>query len=266
MIYLKNEEEIAYIKESSLLVSAALAVVADVLRPGITPLKIDKVAEEFIRDHQGVPAFKGYNGFPASLCISVNETVVHGIPNNQELKPGDLVSVDCGVLKNQFYGDSAFTFVLGDPPEALKKLVSVTKQSLYLAINQAVAGHRVGDISAAVQEYTEKKHGYGVVRELVGHGIGRNLHEAPEIPNFGKKGKGPILKEGITLAIEPMINMGTPKIKQLKDGWTIITADRLPSAHFEHTVVVRKSKAEILSDFEIIENSIKKNKELAFIP
>ena len=265
MIHLKSEEEIQKIRTSSLLVSQTLAEVAKILRPGVTGLQLDQMAESFIRDHHGKAAFKGYNGFPACLCISVNEQVVHGIPNANEFKEGDVVSVDCGVLLDGFYGDAAYTFALGPIAPEVLRLLKVTRKSLYLGIEQAFIGNRIGDISHAIQEFTEVQHSYGVVRELVGHGIGKSLHEPPEVPNFGKKGRGMVLKEGLTLAIEPMINLGTRRVKQLKDGWTIITQDKKVSAHYEHTIAVRKEGGECLSDHTIIEDSIKNNKELTEI-
>jgi methionyl aminopeptidase len=255
MVYLKTDEEIALIRLSSLLVGKTLAEVARYIRPGVTTLELDRIAEEFIRDNGGVPSFKGYNGFSGSLCISVNEQVVHGIPGTRVLLDGDVVSVDCGVYMNGFHGDSAYTFEVGDVAPEIRKLLKVTKESLLLGIAQAVDGNRMGDLGSAVQTHAEN-HGYGVVRELVGHGLGRNLHEAPEVPNYGKKGSGVKLVEGMVLAIEPMINMGTKNVKQLRDGWTIVTADGKPSAHFEHDVVVRKGKAEVLSTFEFIEEVI----------
>jgi methionyl aminopeptidase len=265
MIYLKTEEEIELIRQSAVLVCDTIAEVATMLRSGINGLALDKRAEEFIRDHQGVPAFKGFHGFPASLCISKNEEVVHGIPNDQPFKSGDVVSIDCGVLKNGFYGDSAYTFAIGEIPDEVRQLLKVTLESLYLGIEQARAGNRIGDISYAIQEHTEGKYHYGVVRELVGHGIGRQLHEPPEVPNYGKRGRGLILKEGLVIAIEPMINLGTRRVKQLKDGWTMATQDKKISAHFEHTLVVRKEKGECLSDHKSIEKSMKNNTELTII-
>lgn len=259
MIQIKSEEEIEIQRESSLLVGKTLAEVAKHIRPGVKTAALDRIAEEFIRDHGAIPGFKGYSGFPATLCISVNEQVVHGIPGEQLLNDGDIVSVDCGVLKNGFYGDSAYTFAVGEVDQETLLLVERTKQSLYLGIEQAVAGKRVGDIGYAIQTYTEK-FGYGVVRELVGHGVGRKLHERPEVPNYGKQGNGPKLTLGMVIAIEPMINLGTRHISQSADGWTIKTSDRKPSAHFEHTVAVRNDKADILSSFEWIE-AVLKNKE-----
>ena len=252
MIYYKSEEEIELIRESSLLVGKTHAVIAGLIKPGVTTLELDKIAEEFIRDNGGVPAFKGYGDFPNTLCMSPNEQIVHGIPNNNLLSDGDILSVDCGVLMNGFYGDSAFTYEVGNVKEDVKKLLQVTKESLYKGIEQAVSGKRLGDIGYAIQDYTES-FGYGVVREMVGHGVGRNLHEKPEVANYGKKGKGIKLKDGLVIAIEPMINMGTKSIHQHADGWTTTTADGNLSAHFEHTIVVRKNKAEILSSFKEIE-------------
>ena len=257
MIFLRTEEEIELIRKSSLLVAKAHAEVAKLIEPGVTSLQLDARAEEFIRDHGGIPAFKGYNGFPNSLCTSPNEQVVHGIPTNQPLKEGTILSIDCGVLMNDFYGDSAYTYTIGNVSAEVKELLDVTKESLYKGIEQAVAGNRVGDISFAIQQHAELHH-YGVVRELVGHGVGENLHESPEVPNYGKRGRGPKLKVGMVLAIEPMINMGVRNIHQHTDGWTISTADALPSAHFEHTVAIQQGKADILSSFEYIEEELKK--------
>jgi len=252
MIYYKTEEEIELLRESSLLVGKTLAEVAKLIKPGVKTIKLDEVAEEFIRDNDAVPGFKGYNGFPYTLCISINENVVHGFPSQRVLKDGDIVSVDCGTIKNGFYGDSAYTFAVGDINEEVLMLMKRTKESLYLGIENAVAGKRIGDIGYAVQSYVES-FGYSVVRDLVGHGLGRNLHEKPEVPNFGRRGRGIKLRENLVIAIEPMINLGTKRVVQEKDGWTIRTADRRPSAHFEHDVVVRKGKAEILSTFDYIE-------------
>jgi len=256
-INLRSEEEIELIRESSLLVGKTLAEVAKHIQPGVTPLELDKIADEFIRDHDAVPSFKGYNGFPNSLCISPNEVVVHGIPGSKQLREGDVVSIDCGVYKNGYHGDSAYTFEVGEVKEEVKDLLRVTKESLYLGIEEAVAGNRIGDIGFAIQAYAEK-HGYGVVRELVGHGLGSDLHEAPEVPNYGKRGRGKQLMEGMVLAIEPMINLASRSIRQERDGWTIVTKDRKFSAHFEHDVVVRKDEAEILSTFSFIEEVLNK--------
>lgn len=259
MIYYKTNEEIEKIRVSSLLVARTLAEVAKIIRPGITSLELDKIAEEYIRDNGGIPAFKGYNGFPNSLCISPNEQVVHGIPNNRPYESGDIVSVDCGVLKDGYYGDSAYTFALGEVSAEVQNLLDTTKESLYRGIEFAVEGKRLQDISYEIQTYCESK-GYSVVRELVGHGIGKSLHEAPEVPNFGKRGSGPKLKTGLVIAIEPMINMGRKNIIHGKDGWTIKTSDGMPSAHFEHTIAVGKGKADILSSFEFIEKALEEQK------
>ncbi|MDP7568137.1 MAG: type I methionyl aminopeptidase [Flavobacteriales bacterium] len=255
MIYYKTEEEIDLIRNSSLLVAKTHAEIAGLIKPGITTLALDKIAEEFIRDNGGVPAFKGYNGFPNTLCMSPNDQVVHGIPNDRVLEDGEILSVDCGVVMNGYFGDSAFTYEVGDVDAETKQLLKVTKESLYKGIEMAVSGNRIGDIGYAVQKHAES-FGYGVVRELVGHGVGKNLHESPEVPNYGRRGRGVKLQEGLVIAIEPMINMGTRKIMQHNDGWTITTIDNKPSAHFEHTIVVRKGKAEILSSFEEIEKKI----------
>ncbi len=261
MVYLKTEEEIDLIRESSLLVGKTLAEVAKLVEPGVTPLELDQVAETYIKDHGGVPGFKGYNGFPNTLCTSVNKQVVHGIPSNKPLQNGDIISIDCGVLLNEFFGDVAYTFEVGDVSDEIKALLSVTKESLQDGIDAAVAGNRIGDIGFAVQQKAEK-HGYGVVRELVGHGLGKNLHESPEVPNYGKRGSGMKLKEGLVLAIEPMINLGKRNVKQDQDGWTIVTADGLPSAHFEHDIVVRKGKAEVLSTHKWIEEVLNKKEKV----
>lgn len=258
-LYYKTKEEIELIRESSLLVGKTLAEVAKVIKPGITTLSLDKIAYEFINDNKAIPAFLNYSGFPNSLCISVNSHVVHGIPGKYELKDGDIVSVDCGVVKNKFFGDSAYTFAIGEVTPEILNLLKVTKESLYKAIEVAVVGKRLGDIGDAVQAYSES-HGYSVVRELVGHGIGQNLHEAPEVPNYGKKGTGLKLQEGLVIAIEPMINLGKKAITQENDGWTIRTADNLASAHFEHTIAIGKDKADILSSFEYIEEVLKGRK------
>ncbi|MEO6884618.1 MAG: type I methionyl aminopeptidase [Bacteroidia bacterium] len=259
MIYYKTNEEIELIRESSLLVGKALAEVAKHIKPGITTLELDKVAEEFILDNGASPAFKGYHGFPNSLCISLNAQVVHGIPGKYELKEGDVVSVDCGVLKNNFYGDSAYTFIAGEGKPEVLKLLEVTKESLYKGLENVVVGKRIGDISNAVQEHAESN-GYSVVRELVGHGVGRKLHEDPEVPNYGKRGAGQKLQKGLVIAIEPMINMGKKNVRQERDGWTITAVDGLPSAHFEHTVAVGLDKVDILSSFEEIEKVIRAKK------
>ena len=246
MIFYKTGEEIERIKKSSLLVGKTLAEVAKIIKPGVTTLDLDKVAEEFIRDNKAIPGFLGYGGFPNTLCTSVNSAVVHGIPNDKPLEDGDIVSVDCGVLMNEFYGDSAYTFEVGEVSDEIKKLLRITKESLDLAVEQTRSGNRIGDIGFAVQNHAESN-GYGVVRELVGHGLGRSLHEKPEVPNYGKKGRGHKMKPGLVLAIEPMINLGKKEITQLDDGWTILTKDNLPSAHFEHDVAIsREGSPEVL--------------------
>lgn len=261
MIYYKTAEEIELIKESSLLVARALAEVAKIIEPGINALQIDKIADEFIQDHGAIAAFKGYGGFPNALCVSPNEQVVHGIPTDKPFEDGDIISVDCGVFKNGYFGDSAYTFAIGDVSEEVQKLLSVTKESLYKAIEVAIAGKRLGDVGYAIQNHCEKE-GYGVVRELVGHGIGKSLHEAPEVANFGRRGSGLKLQAGLVIAIEPMINMGTKQVRHGKDGWTITTADNKPSAHYEHTIAVHKGEAEILSSFDFIEEVLKERNEL----
>jgi methionyl aminopeptidase len=259
MIFLKTGEEIGLIRQSCILVSKTLAEVAVLMKPGTRTDLVNRTADEFIRDNGGKPAFLNYKGFPKSVCISVNEEVVHGIPSQYELADGDIVSVDVGVFMNGYYGDSAYTFPIGTVSERVKHLLRITRESLYLGIAQAVEGKRIGDIGNAIQDYVER-HGYSVVRELVGHGVGRNLHEKPEVPNFGKRGSGIKLAEGMVIAIEPMINMGKKAVRQLNDGWTIFTADGLPSAHYEHTVAVMKNKTEILTDFSIIEERLENNK------
>lgn len=258
MIYYKSEEEIDLVRESSLLVAKTHAEIARHIKPGISSLKLDVIAEEFIRDNGGEPAFKGYNGFPCTLCASPNEVVVHGIPNNHPIDDGSILSIDCGVLMNGFYGDSAYTYEVGEINQETKMLLKVTKEALYKGIENAVAGKRIGDIGSAIQEHAEHSN-YGVVREMIGHGIGKSLHESPEVPNYGRRGSGIKLKKGLVIAIEPMINMGKRDIMQHSDGWTITTVDKKPSAHFEHTVVVREGEAEILSSFKEIEKIINKN-------
>ena len=248
MIYYKTEEEIDLIRNSSLLVAKTHAEIAGLIKPGITTLALDKIAEEFIRDNGGVPAFKGYGGFPNTLCMSPNDQVVHGIPNDRVLEDGEILSVDCGVVMNGYFGDSAFTYEVGEVDAETKQLLKVTKESLYKGIEMAVSGNRIGDIGYAVQKHAES-FGYGVVRELVGHGVGKNLHESPEVPNYGRRGRGTKLQEGLVIAIEPMINMGTRKIMQHNDGWTITTIDNKPSAHFEHTIVVRKRESRNIIKF-----------------
>jgi len=253
MIYYKTEPEIELMRESALLVSKTLTHIASILKPGITTLALDKVIGEFIFDHKAEPTFLNYKGYPFNSCISVNDVVVHGFPGKNELREGDIISVDIGVYKNGFHGDHAYTFAIGDPGEDVMKLIKVTKEALYKGIEKAVAGNRMGDVAWAIQEHTEKKHGYGVVRELVGHGLGRSLHEDPQVPNYGKRGTGTVLREGLVLAIEPMINMGKKEVYTEDDGWTVRTADGKPSVHCEHDVCVRKGKADILSDYSIIQ-------------
>lgn len=256
MIYLKTQEEIELLRENNLLVSATLAEVGKHIKPGVTTLQLDEIAEKFIRSHGAVPGFLGYGGFPNTLCVSVNEQVVHGIPSDYALREGDIVSVDCGTIMKGFYGDSAYTFAVGRIDPKVQQLLDVTKEALYKGVAQAKAGNRVGDISAAVQEHAES-HGFSVVRELVGHGLGSNMHEDPEVPNYGAKGRGPLLKEGMVICIEPMINMGTKYVVFERDGWTVRTRDRKPSAHFEFAVAVGKQGADVLTDFSIIENALK---------
>ena len=259
MIYLKSEDEIELLRESNLLVSATHAQIAPLIKVGVKTSELDKIAEEFIRDNDGIPGFLNYNGFPNTLCTSVNEEVVHGIPSDYELKDGDIISVDCGVLKNGYYGDSAYTYLVGEVDLKIQKLLEVTKESLMKAIEVAIDGNRLGDIGFAVQNYVQS-FGYSVVRELTGHGVGKNLHEEPIVKNYGKRGRGSKLRNGMVIAIEPMVNMGTMKVRQENDGWTIRTLDKLPSAHFEHTIAIRNGKADILSNFDIIEDVLKKKK------
>ncbi|WP_069133460.1 type I methionyl aminopeptidase [Rhodohalobacter halophilus] len=255
MIFLKSESEIEKLREAAQLVSRTLAEVAKKIEPGVTTGDLDRIAEDFIVKNNARPAFKGYGGkknpFPASLCISVNEEVVHGIPGKRKLNEGDIVSVDCGVEKNGYFGDHAYTFVVGDCDDQTKKLLKTTLESLYKGIEQAIHGNKIGDIASAIQKHNEAN-GFGVVRDLVGHGIGKSMHEDPSVPNFGKPGRGERLRTGMTLAIEPMITEGCWKVKTLDDGWTIVTADHSRAAHFEHDIVVREGKAEILSTFDYI--------------
>ncbi|MES2132700.1 MAG: type I methionyl aminopeptidase [Bacteroidota bacterium] len=255
MIILKSREEIELMRESALSVSRTLGIIAKEIKPGVSSLYLDKIAEEYIRDNGGSPLFKGMYGFPNALCMSLNQSVVHGIPNDKPLQEGDIISVDCGVLKNGYCGDHAYTFAVGEIKPEVQRLLDITLECLYLGIEQFKTGNRIGDIGHAIQSHAEKN-GYGVVRELVGHGLGKKLHEDPEVPNYGKRGDGPKLKDGMVLAIEPMINMGTKNIKQLKDGWTILTADGLPSAHFEHDVAMIDGKPEILSTFKYVEEAL----------
>lgn len=264
MIHYKTKAEVELMRESCLLVSATLATVAALVKPGITTSYLDQVAEQFIRDNGAVPSFKGYGSpaFPFTCCISVNDAVVHGFPTKRELKDGDIVSVDVGAFKNGFHGDSAYTFAIGEIKPDVQQLLRVTKESLYKGIEKAVHGNRVGDISFAVQDHTERQYGYGVVRELVGHGVGRHLHEEPQVPNYGKRGTGAKLREGMVIAIEPMINLGTRNVFHDEDGWTIRTEDGKPAAHYEHTVCIQKNKADILSSFTEIELAEKNNTNL----
>jgi methionyl aminopeptidase len=255
-IHYKSVEEIELIKKSSLLVSKTLGEIAKVIGPGVKTIELNKLAETFIRDNGGVPAFLNYNGFPYSLCISLNDQVVHGFPGQHVLEEGELVSVDCGVILDKYYGDSAYTFAIGEVSDTVKTLMRVTKECLYLGIEKAVAGLRIGDIGYAVQEHAEKN-GFGVVKELVGHGVGLHLHEKPEVPNYGKRGSGSKLEEGMVIAIEPMINAGRAGVKFWNDGWTVSTSDGKPSAHYEHTVAVNKGKADILSTFSYIDEVLK---------
>lgn len=259
MIYYKTNDEIELIRISSLLVSETLAYAASLIKPGITSLEIDRKAEEFIRDNGGIPSFKGYKKYPASLCISMNDEVVHGLPSKQEVKEGDIISLDGGVFKNGFHGDSAYTFLVGEVPQEVVQLALVTKEALKKALELAREGNRIGDISYAIQEYCEMRNGYGVVRELVGHGIGKSLHEEPEVPNFGTKGRGPKLLDGLVIAVEPMVNLGVKHVSHDKDGWTIRTRDKKPSVHYEHTVAIRKSGPDVLSSFEPILKAEKQN-------
>jgi methionyl aminopeptidase len=251
MIISKSKEEIELMRESALVVSRTLGMLASEIKPGVTTLKLDKLAEEYIREQNAIPGFLGLYDFPNTLCMSPNAQVVHGIPDNNPLVEGDIISIDCGAVKNGFYGDHAYTFPIGEVAEETKKLLQITKESLYVGINEFRAGKRVGDVGYAIQKYCED-HGYGVVRELVGHGLGKTMHEDPEMPNYGKRGRGKKFIEGMVVAIEPMINLGTKNINQLNDGWTILTADNKPSAHFEHNVALVDGKPELLSTFNYI--------------
>ena len=264
MIFLKTDEEIELMRVSNRLVGMTLGEIAKHIRPGVTTKYLDKIAEDFIRSHGAIPTFLGYKGapgaidFPGSICASVNENVVHGIPCNYELKEGDIISVDCGTFKDGFCGDSAYTFAVGNVSDDIKHLLQTTKASLYKGIEQAVSGNRIGDIGEAVQTYCEKRN-CSIVRELVGHGIGRNMHESPEVPNYGRHGTGPLLKKGMCIAIEPMVNLGSKNVVFEEDGWTVRTKDRKMSAHFEHTVAIREGKADILSTFEYIDSVLGKD-------
>ena len=265
MSLIKTSEEIELIRESAQLVSKTLGMLASEIKPGINTLYLDNLAESFIRDHKGVPGFLGLYDFPNTLCISPNSQVVHGIPNKEIIKEGEILSIDCGVLKNGYYGDHAFTFTVGEVDKEILQLLETTKQSLYVGIEQFKIGNRVGDVGYAIQNYNESK-GYGVVRELVGHGLGKEMHEKPEMPNYGKRGTGKKFQEGMVVAIEPMINMGTPNINQLNDGWTILTRDNKPSAHFEHNIAIVNGKPKLLSTFDYIYDSlgIKSDEEIPF--
>jgi len=256
MLYLKTDEEVGLLRESNLLVSRTLAELASLIKPGITTLYLDKIAEAFIRDHGATPAFKGYGGFPNTLCTSVNDEIVHGIPSDYILKEGDIISVDCGVILNGWYGDSAYTFPVGRIKDDVKRLLEYTRASLEEGVKEAVAGRRVGDISNAVQTMAESG-GYSVVRELVGHGLGTKLHESPEVPNYGKQGSGPKMEKGLVICIEPMINSGKKETLQMNDGWTIKTADGKPSAHFEYAVAVDKGKADVSTTLKFIDDVLK---------
>ena len=254
MVHLKTKEEIEQLRASNLLVSRTIAEVAKFIGPGVTTLRLDRIAEQFIRDNGAEPGFLGYSGYPGTLCTSVNQQVVHGIPSAYVLKEGDIISVDCGVLYNGYYGDSAYTFAVGEIEEPVKSLLRTTKESLFRAVGQAMAGKRIGDISYAVQSYCEKE-GFSIVRELVGHGIGKNLHEQPEVPNYGKRGQGLRLQKGLVICIEPMVNMGKREIVHSSDGWTVSTADHMPSAHFELCVAVGENGPDVLSTFGFIEEA-----------
>ncbi|MEE9362886.1 MAG: type I methionyl aminopeptidase [Cellulophaga sp.] len=251
MVKIKTLEEIELMRESALIVSKTLGIIAKEVKPGVSTLQLDKLAEEHIRDHGAVPGFLGLYDFPNTLCMSPNAQIVHGIPNADPLQEGDIISIDCGALKNGFYGDHAYTFAVGEVSPQVEKLLKITKESLYVGIREFKAGNRVGDVGYAIQQYCEKE-GYGIVRELVGHGLGKKMHEDPEMPNYGKRGRGKKFVEGMVVAIEPMINMGTKRIKQLNDGWTILTADGKPSAHFEHDVAIVNGKPELLSTFKYV--------------
>jgi methionyl aminopeptidase len=262
MIIIKSDEQVELIRKSALLVSQTLSETAKRLRPGITTLQLDEFIGDYIRDQGGIPSFLNYNGYPYNACISVNDVVVHGFPNNDELKDGDIIAIDIGIILNGWHGDHAYTFAIGDPGPEVAQLIRVTKESLYKGIEKAIAGNYTGDIAFAIQEHTEKKYGYGVVRELVGHGLGKNLHEDPQVPNYGRRGSGKKLREGMVLAIEPMINLGKKDVFTEADGWTVRTKDHKPSVHFEHDVCVRRFKADILSDYTPIERAEKENPNL----
>jgi methionyl aminopeptidase len=262
MIYIKTEEEVGKMQVAARLVSQTLTEVASMIKPGMTTLDIDQFCMKFVKDHNAILSFYNYHGYPHNICASVNDVVVHGFPNKTPLKEGDIVSIDLGVIVDGWHGDHAYTFILGEVAPEVLQLVKVTKESLYKGIEKAIENNRIGDIGFAIQEHTEKKHGYGVVRELVGHGLGKALHEDPQVPNYGKRGNGLKLKENLVLAIEPMINLGTHKVYTDDDGWTVKTQDGKPSVHFEHDVCVKKGEALILSDFSIIEAAEKANPNL----
>lgn len=259
MILYKTAEEIEIMREAAQIVSRTLGLIAGHIKPGVTPLELDKIAEDYIRSQNAIPGFLGLYDFPNTLCISVNDQVVHGIPNDRPLQSGDIISVDCGAVYKGYYGDHAYTFAVGEVSPEVQKLLDVTKECLYLGIEAAKVGNRIGDIGYAIQQHAEK-HGYGVVRDLVGHGLGKTMHEEPQVPNYGRRGSGKKIQNGLTIAIEPMINMGSEKVEQLDDHWTIVTVDGLPSAHFEHDVAVVNGKPEILSTFKYIEEALAKNK------
>lgn len=265
MIKPKTLEEIELMRESALIVSKTLGMLAKEVKPGVNTLFLDKLAEEFIREQGAIPGFLGLYNFPNTLCVSPNSQVVHGIPNTDPLKEGDIISIDCGAIKNEFYGDHAYTFSVGEVTPEVKQLLKVTKESLYVGMREFKVNKRVGDVGFAIQNYCES-HGYGVVRELVGHGLGRDMHEDPEMPNYGRRGRGKKFIEGMVVAIEPMINMGTQKIKHHKDGWTITTLDNKPSAHFEHNVAIVNGKPELLSTFKYVYDAlgIENDEELEF--
>ncbi|QES90558.1 type I methionyl aminopeptidase [Rhizosphaericola mali] len=262
MLIIKKDEEVAIMQQNARLVSSMLGEVASVLKPGMTTMQIDKMCADMIADLKGVPTFLHYGGYPHNCCASVNDVVVHGFPNDVELKDGDIVSIDLGITKDGYVGEHAYSFIIGEVSDEILQLVRVTKESLYMGIAKAINGNRVGDISYAIEEHTQKKYGYGVVRELVGHGLGKTMHEDPYVPNYGRRGTGPKLKENLTIAIEPMINLGTRQVYTDKDGWTIRTADGMPSVHFEHDVCVKKNHPLILSDYSLIEEKEVKNPNL----
>lgn len=262
MITYKTDEQVAFMKEAAVMVSKTITEVAKALKPGMTTMQVDALCATFVHDNKAIPSFYNYRGYPYNVCTSVNDVVVHGFPNNSELKEGDIVSIDMGVILNGWHGDHAYTFILGEASDEVIQLVKITKESLYIGIEKAIVGNRIGDISYAIQDYTERKHGYGVVRELVGHGLGRSMHEDPQVPNYGKRGNGPKMKENLVLAIEPMINLGTKNVYTDEDEWTVRTVDGKPSVHFEHDVCVKRNKPLILSDYSIIEAAEKANPNL----